>query len=366
MYQDDKRVVLTLDAGGTNLVFGAMQGGEFITSPLTLPSHSDNLDLCLETIVKGFKEMLKQVPQKPVAISFAFPGPADYPRGIIGGYLPNFPSFRDGVALGPYLENVFGLPVFINNDGDLFAYGEALSGTLPLINQELEKAGSCKRYNNLMGFTFGTGFGVGIVVNNQLNIGDNSCVEIFCHPHKHLREIICEEGVSIRAIKRVYKEMSGDDVSDLTPFDIFKIAEGEKEGDRQAAVKAFEMFGEVAGEAISIVAQLIDGIVVIGGGIIGAKKYFLPALLKQMRGELSTLSGAKVKRIQMDVYNLDDPQELEKFTIGNSRTIKVPGTDKEVPYDPEKKIGVAFTKLGASEAISKGAYAFALSKLDNQ
>ena len=32
--------------------------------------------------------------------------------------MPNFPSFRDGVALGPFLEEKFGIPVFINNDGE--------------------------------------------------------------------------------------------------------------------------------------------------------------------------------------------------------------------------------------------------------
>ena len=83
--------------------------------------------------------------EKPVAISFAFPGPADYPNGIIGGYLPNLPSLRDGVALGPFLEEKFGVPVFINNDGDLYAYGEALGGVLPQVNAKLEYLGSSKR-----------------------------------------------------------------------------------------------------------------------------------------------------------------------------------------------------------------------------
>ena len=56
-----------------------------------------------------------------------FPWSGDYPNGIIGGWLPNFPSFRDGVALGPFLQEKFGVPVFINNDGDLFAYAFALN-----------------------------------------------------------------------------------------------------------------------------------------------------------------------------------------------------------------------------------------------
>ena len=118
--RNDSRVVMTLDAGGTNMVFGAMKGGEFCCEPITLPSNADNLDRCLGTMVKGFRQIAEELgEEKPAAISFCFPGPADYPDGIIGGFLPNFPSFRDGVALGPFLEDTFGIPVFINNDGDL-------------------------------------------------------------------------------------------------------------------------------------------------------------------------------------------------------------------------------------------------------
>ena len=36
--------------------------------------------------------MKRQLENEPVAISFAFPGPADYKNGVIGD-LPNFPVF---------------------------------------------------------------------------------------------------------------------------------------------------------------------------------------------------------------------------------------------------------------------------------
>ncbi len=131
MYREDNRTVVTLDAGGTNFVFGAIRANKFIVDPITMPSHADDLDRCLATKVEGFDRVKAQHDAKPSAISFAFPGPADYPNGIIGGHLPNFPSFRDGVALGPFLEDKFGIPVYINNDADLYAYGEALAGALP-------------------------------------------------------------------------------------------------------------------------------------------------------------------------------------------------------------------------------------------
>ena len=82
---------------------------------ITLPSCACNLEQCLGQLATGFSRIREQLTEAPVAISFAFPGPADYPAGIIGN-LPNFPSFRGGVALGPYLEEKFGIPVFINND----------------------------------------------------------------------------------------------------------------------------------------------------------------------------------------------------------------------------------------------------------
>lgn len=364
MYKHDDRTVITLDAGGTNLVFGAMRGCEYVVEPVTYPSNAHDLDLCLDTMVKGFHEIIDKLEEKPVAISFAFPGPADYPNGIIGGYLPNFPSFRDGVALGPFLRNEFGIPVFINNDGDLFAYGEALCGALPEVNRRLEEAGSAKRFHNLLGYTFGTGFGVGMVVNGQLNRGDNSCVETFCLPHKMKEGIIVEEGVAVRAIKRVYAEASGDYGHNLDPKEICEIADGKREGNQEAARKAFAEFGEVAGNAMAIAAQLIDGIIVIGGGITAAARWIMPSLLKELRSTVATLGGDSVRRVQMEVFDLDDPAQFEKFAKGNPKTIGVRGTNLTVEYDDMKRIGVTLSKMGASKAISVGAYSFALSRMD--
>ena len=49
MYNDN-RIVMTLDAGGTNLVFSAIRGGNEIVTPITLPSCACNLEQCLSLI----------------------------------------------------------------------------------------------------------------------------------------------------------------------------------------------------------------------------------------------------------------------------------------------------------------------------
>ena len=366
MYKKDNRIVATLDAGGTNFVFGAMQAGEFIIDPVSVPAQSHDLDLCLQNMVNGFQQVFDKLDEKPVAISFAFPGPADYPNGIIGGYLPNFPSFRDGVALGAFLEGKFGVPVFINNDGDLFAYGEALCGMLPEINSRLKELGSAKQYKNLIGYTLGTGFGIGVVIDNNLTRGDNSCVETFCLRHRDMPDVIVEDGVAIRAVCRVYGEQSGNPDHGLTPKDICEIADGTREGDQVAAKEAFASLGRVAGAAISTAVTIIDGLVVIGGGVSAASRWIMPALLEEMRSKLRTLGGDEVNLVQMKVYDLENDDEFALFAKGETKKVKVYGEDRYVDYDCQKRVGIAISKLGASKAVSVGAYAFALSELDKK
>lgn len=377
MYQLDQRVVVTLDAGGTTLVFGAMKGYGFVVDPIMLPypEPSDNLEKrlkdCMDQLVKGFTMIMNQLDDKPAAISFAFPGPGDYKRGIIGpGYLVNFPEFRNGVALGPFLEEKFGVPVFINNDGDLFAYGEALAGVLPEINRKLAEAGTPKRYKNLLGYTFGTGFGIGLVADGRMHTGDNSCVETFCLRHKKYPGIIAEDGISIRAVKRVYEEHTGEQYTPDNPKDVGReiahIARGKREGNQQAACKAFAELGEVAGDAFSTAVTLFDGLIVIGGGLTGAKDLFMPALLEEMRSKMRTMDGQIIDRVLMKVYDLDDEEEFAQFVKGDPRSLKVYGTGKTVLCDPQKRIGVCVSKIGAARAISLGAYAYALNTIDQR
>ncbi len=366
MYQFDKRIVMTLDAGGTNFVFSAMQSNTEVVCPIYLPSNADNLQKCLETLVDGFSKVREALPESPVAISFAFPGPADYANGIIGD-LPNLKAFRGGVALGPFLNEKFGIPVYINNDGDLFAYGEAIAGVLPEINRKLAENGSPKRFKNLLGVTFGTGFGGGIVTNGRLHMGDNGAGgDVWVFRHKKHRNCITEESVGVAAIKRIYSEFSGDTVSDLSPKDIFDIADGTKEGNKEAALKTFAELGEEAGDTISHAITLVDGLVVIGGGLTGASKFFMPALMDELNGTIGRLNGETFSRLQMKAYNLDNEQELVEFLKGNSSLVNVPGTTKMVNYDSAKRIGVAISKLGASKAIALGAYAFALNVMDSE
>lgn len=368
MYQNDKRTVLTLDAGGTNFVFSAIRGNEVIVEALNLPAETKDLQKCLDTLIVGFEKIRDELKFQgyadPVAISFAFPGPADYDNGIIGD-LPNFSAFKGGVALGPYLEKKFRIPVFINNDGNLFAYGEALAGALPQINGELQVQKCNRQYKNLIGITFGTGFGAGVVIENKLLKGDNGCGgDIWVFRNKLNPGMIAEENVSIRAIVREYKRLANDESCTLTPKDIFNIAEGNIDGNRAAAVKSFELFGEAAGDSLAYMLTVIDGIIVLGGGIVGAAKYIVPAMMKELRSTLTAFDTSIYNRLQMEIYDLNNEDERGCFFTDKTSEIKLPRTNEVVRYCSSKQTAVVISSIGTNTAVSLGAYAFALSKLD--
>lgn len=362
----DSRIVMTLDAGGTNFRFAATRSGRPVTGTVALPSNAGDLGQCLRNLIDGFTQVKALCPEPPVAISFAFPGPADYPGGIIGD-LPNLPSFRGGVALGPMLEEKFGIPAFINNDGDLFVYGEAIGGFLPYVNGLLEKAGSPKRYQNLFGITLGTGFGAGIVRKGELFIGDNSVAgEIWLMRNKLDHDRNAEEGACIRAVRRVYGRQAGVPFEDVPePKVLFDIANGSQPGDQAAAKEAFRRLGEVAGDAMANALTLLDGLAVIGGGVSGAWPMFLPALVDELNSDYTGPDGKPFRRLAQKAFNLEDPGQLAAFLKGETRTVQVPGTTRTVAYDPLQRIGVGMNRLGTSEAVALGAYAFALSKLDS-
>ncbi|MEH0157603.1 ROK family protein [Limibacter armeniacum] len=361
---NDQRVVMTLDAGGTNFVFSAIQGGEQIVEPIQYPSNGHNLEKSLTTIIEGFELVRSKLDAEPVAISFAFPGPADYPKGIIKD-LQNLSGFKGGVALGPMLERKFKLPVFINNDGDLYAYGEAIAGLLPQVNSQLAQKGIQHRYKNLVGITLGTGLGGGIVTDGRLLIGDNSLGgEIWIFRNRLEQEMNAEEGACIRAVQRYYAQETGiENPQSLSPKDIYEIGIGEQEGNQQAAILAFEKLGTVLGEVLSHLTTLVDGLIVIGGGLSGAYKLFMPAAIKEMQSHYQTAKGEAFPRLQANIYDLTNKDDLNGFYTTNEKAIKIPFTDEEIIYNPDAKVGVGVSTIGTSKAISIGAYAYALSKL---
>jgi len=364
-YLEDKRIVLTLDSGGTNFVFSAIRGNKSIIDPVILPAQTCVLEKSLETIELGFRQVMAKMDDLPVAISFAFPGPADYPNGIIDN-VGNLPAFSGGVPLGPWLKDCFDLPVFIMNDGDLFTYGEAIAGFLPKVNKMFELAQSPKRFRHLFGITLGTGFGGGLVVNGSLYLGENACAgEIWLMRNKRFPESYAEEGVSIRAVKRSYARLAGIDYSlSPEPKIIYEIGIGQHQGDRDAARGAFSELGDTIGDALANATGLLDCLIVIGGGISHAYPLFIESILSGLNGKINNYDGSKRPRSVQRFFDLENGEDRQRFLKGEVKKVNIPGTQKSVSFDSLVRLGIGRATLNTSESIALGAYAYALQKLD--
>lgn len=86
-------------------------------------------------------------------------------------------------------------------------------------------------------------------------------------------------------------------------------------------------------------------------------------MLEEMRSPLKMMNGTSFCRMQTEVLNLDDEASLRRFVSNGGRPLKVYGSEKVVLYDAGKQIGVTVSRLGASRAVSVGAYVYALNHI---
>ena len=122
--------------------------------------------------------------------------------------------------------------------------------------------------------------------------------------------------------------------------------------------------GEVLGDVLAQLASMLDGIIVIGGGLSGASELFMPSVLAEMNSTYELPDGEIFPRLMQKVVNLDTDEGVNLLVNQKTIEIKVPSTQRLVKYNPEAFIGVGITRIGANRAVSLGAVAYALSVLD--
>jgi len=143
--------ILGMDIGGTKIASAlGVNGNLYYSKTVPTPSESSQEEV-LETIVEQISKYKKYGFRE---IGIGSPGLVDTAQGIIY-HLANIPSFKE-VNLKSYLENIFEVPVHINNDANCFVLGEYLQA---------------QQYQHMVGITLGTGIGTGVIANGRLYSG---------------------------------------------------------------------------------------------------------------------------------------------------------------------------------------------------
>ena len=147
---------LCIEIGGTKLqIFRGNRDG-FIGAPWKASADRAGGGLAISRqILDGIATMRSQG-AKPSAIAVGFGGPVDFARGMIvrSHQIEGWENF----PLRDWLSKESGLPVVVENDSNLAAYAEALTG-----------AG--KGLNPVFYFNLGSGVGGGLVINQKIYHG---------------------------------------------------------------------------------------------------------------------------------------------------------------------------------------------------
>jgi glucokinase len=164
----DKKWVVGVDLGGTNIVVGVlpMDGGDgSVLAEQNVPTEAARgAKFVVDRIVALVQEAIRQVISRHggresdfAGIGIGSPGPLDRATGTVIN-TPNL-GWRN-FPLRDLIANAIGLPATLDNDANCATYGEWWLG-----------AG--RNVDHLVGLTLGTGIGGGIVLNGEILHGAN-------------------------------------------------------------------------------------------------------------------------------------------------------------------------------------------------
>lgn len=353
--------IATMDFGGTTSDLNIISDGRIIypDGKFHFQVNPHDLESIVKDIVDNFSLMINEAKDegyKVNALSFAFPGPSDYPKGIVGK-LNNVPAFQKAgqFPLGDRLSSALNLPVFMNNDADLYSLGELIHGIVPQIQKD-----TAWEIQSCAGLTIGSGLGGGFASKKDgMFLGTTSTgMEIGGSAVNYIgQDVRLEFCLSRRGLVRFYNEAAnyGAIKFDIEEPDAPKIIslydrlKNEQDPRTQAARKAFSKLGEYTGRAIQLANNLFDPhIVVIAGGVANAYDQFVPRAIDWLTSPLSEVD--RITPIYKKVYDLTDAQQRKMFS--------------EEEVFGGKKFGISKSKLGTAKATYLGAYEFAKSKLN--
>jgi len=240
---NNERTYIGVDLGGTKVLAAKVNTSKILeTSHRFLPKDNGDPNV----VINLLKEVISNLMSEEIeAIGIGLPSIVDSKKGIVYD-VHNIPSWKE-VHLVDILSEYFQIPVFINNDANCYALGEAHFGL-------------GKNCDYMVGLTIGTGLGAGIVYKGKL-LDDATGAS-------------GEFGIIPYLDKTVEDYCSGQYFKDNFKSSGEKIAKDAKNGDLEA-INAYEQFGMHLGNAIKIIMATIDpNKIIIGGSVAQSKSLF--------------------------------------------------------------------------------------------
>lgn len=301
-----KNAVVGIDLGGTCTKFGFVtRTGELLASD-AIPTDSEISYQTFFNRLYDHVESLKETLNEPITLKGIGVGAptGNYFTGTIDD-ASNL-DWPEAVPVTDILSSLTNIPVVLTNDANAATMGEMLYG----VGQRLE---------NFISLTLGTGLGSGIVLNNQLIIGQNGHAGEIGHTTVFYNGRLCKCGrrgcletyVSAPGLIKTVQELAGttDLESELRDLSMSELSAKKitraAHNDDPLALKAFEFTGRILGLKLAdVIAYINPEAIVLTGGLSKAgslivnptKKHMEDQLLDIFKGQVDILLSALTEK----------------------------------------------------------------------
>ena len=289
-----KTLYVAIDWGGTRMKLGIFHNESLISKHNISAKELSNPD----KFFKFLREYLTKVVAKHgctyssiQSAGIGIPGLLNVTDGFIY-YLPNIKGWEN-FEFKKKFEKELGFSVVMDNDANVAGLCEF-------------KRGAAIGYDRGIVFTLGTGLGSGLFLDGRMFAGDCSSAEAGhmplslnggkkcgCSANGCAETFVNIKSLVEKAKKMIKKEKSLlSKIDDITPKDMFDAA---KKGDK-VALKCWEELGEALGIFSAGLVNLLDlQVIVVGGGVAGAYKFFSKSMQDTLKKRAMHPLGENVR-----------------------------------------------------------------------
>lgn len=274
-----EEIALGFDIGGSKYNIGLVDGrGQILDqeigywSALTREAVLADLCACADLL------LTRNAQRIPVVAGVTIPGLADPQGGL--WVEASFSGIRD-FPIASELSARYGIPAYVDNDGQACAMAEQLFG-------------GCGDTENFLYVTVSNGVGGACCLDGKIYTGSKQgageighCIVVpggrtcGCGNRGCLESYAAGPGLSIS-----YLELGGESLADGTMPSAKEIAQRARRGER-AALEAFRLEGEYLGQVIATAVNLLNPAkVVLGGGVSLAFDLFGPTLIEKVNRQI--------------------------------------------------------------------------------
>jgi glucokinase len=284
-----------VDLGGTKMLTGVLEGTE-VRYKGREPSTGQSEDELVELLVREVNEAREARPDA-VAVGLGIPATIDHDDGVAVSAV-NLPL--DDLPIRDLVSERVGLPVFVDNDGNVAALAEYLFG-------------AAKGKPNTVMLTVGTGIGGGLILDGEVYRGatgagaelghtviqaDGPPCQGNCPNHGCVESLasgtaLGREGLAVA--ESTPDSALGQMLAAGEKIDGRAVTEAAREGD-ETAIRVFDLIGGRLGVACSSFANIFQpDAIIVGGGVIAAGELLLePARRELRRRALTPMNGTPI------------------------------------------------------------------------